>query len=152
MIMVKDDLDWKILELLQENARLPFAHIGRVVGLSPSAVAERVQRLEDTEVITGYTTQVNPAKLGWSLSAFIMMSVNRINFQSFTDALDADAYPEMVECTRVTGKDCLIMKFYVKDSKHLEEVINRLAQHGDPTTLLILNELMKNGAIGRCSY
>jgi Lrp/AsnC family leucine-responsive transcriptional regulator len=120
------------------------------VGLSPSAVAERVQRMEDTEVITGYTMQVNPAKLGWSLSAFIMMSVNRINFQPFTDALDE--YPEMVECTRVTGKDCLIMKFHVKDSKHLEEVINRLAQHGDPTTLLILNELMKNGTIGRCTH
>ncbi|MEW7290810.1 Lrp/AsnC family transcriptional regulator [Aquimarina sp. 2304DJ70-9] len=146
--MLKDDLDWKILELLQENARLSFAQIGRVVKLSPSAVAERVQRMEDTEVITGYSTQVNPLKLGWSLSAFIMMSVNRINFQSFTDTLSE--YPEMVECTRVTGKDCLIMKFHVKDSKHLEDVINRLAMHGDPTTLLILNEVKKNGKITRC--
>ncbi len=146
--MVKDDLDWKILELLQENARLSFAQIGRVVKLSPSAVAERVQRMEDTEVITGYTTQVNPSKLGWSLSAFIMMSVNSMNFQSFTNTLSE--YPEMVECTRVTGKDCLIMKFHVKDSKHLENVINRLAMHGDPTTLLILNEVKKNGKVTRC--
>ncbi len=143
--MLKDNLDWKILELLQENARLSFAQIAREVGLSPSAVGERVQRLEDTEVITGYTTKVNAVKLGWSLSAFIMMSVNRINFQPFTDALDQ--FPEMLSCTRVTGKDCLIMKFLLKDSKHLEEVINRLAQHGEPTTLLILNELKEHGKV-----
>ncbi|WP_271767983.1 Lrp/AsnC family transcriptional regulator [Aquimarina algiphila] len=146
--MVKDDLDWKILELLQENARMPFAQIGRVVGLSPSAIAERVQRMEETEVITGYTAQVAPDKLGWSLSVIIMMSVNRINFESFTNDLSHE-YPEMVECTRVTGKDCLIMKFHVKNSNHLEEVVNRLSRHGDPTTLLILNELLKNGPIRR---
>lgn len=147
--MVKDDLDCKIIELLQENARLSFAQIGRGVGLSPSAVAERVQRLEDTEVITGYTAKINPIKLGWSLSAFIMMSVNRVNFQPFMDTIDT--YPEMTECTRVTGKDCLIMKFHIKDSSHLEEVINRLTQYGDPTTLLILNELKKNGKIRKAS-
>jgi len=146
--MLKDDLDWKILELLQENARLSFAQIARSIGLSPSAVAERVQRMEDTGVITGYNTQVDPSKLGWSLAAMIMMSVNRINFQSFTDSMGQ--YPEMATCTRVTGKDCLIMKFYLKDSKHLEEVINRLTQHGEPTTLLILNELKESSIIRKC--
>ncbi|WP_103068113.1 Lrp/AsnC family transcriptional regulator [Aquimarina sediminis] len=145
--MVKDDLDWKILEVLQENARLPFAQIGRAVGLSPSAVAERIQRMEDTGVIMGYKTLVSPLKMGWSLSAYIMMSVSRVNFQPFIDSLKS--YPEMVECSRVTGKDCLIMKFHVKDSQHLEKVINRLTQFGDPTTLLILNELLKNGNIER---
>ncbi len=143
--MVKDSLDGKILELLQKNARLTFAQIGRTVGLSPSAVGERVQRLEDTEVIVGYTTQVSPSKLGWSLSAFIMMGVTMINFSSFLDTLDQ--YPEMEECTRVTGKDCLLMKFHLIDSAHLEEVIDRLAKHGEPTTLLILNEVKKNGTI-----
>ncbi len=145
--MLKDDLDWKILELLQDNSRLSFAQIGREIGLSPSAIGERVQRMEDTEVITGYTTRIDPTKLGWSLSAFIMMSVTSINFQPFKDKLDE--FSEMVTCTRVTGKDCLIMKFYLKDSKHLEEVINRLAQYGEPTTLLILNELKENGKIGK---
>ncbi|MCK8520020.1 Lrp/AsnC family transcriptional regulator [Aquimarina sp. D1M17] len=147
--MLKDDLDYHILKLLQENARLSFAQIGREVGLSPSAVGERVQRLEDTEVITGYAAQVNPKKMGWSLAAIIMMSVNRIHFQSFTESLDD--YPEMVSCTRVTGKDCLIMKFYLKDSQHLEETINKLALHGEPTTLLILNELKKNVSIAPAS-
>ncbi len=147
--MLKDDLDYHILKLLQENARLSFAQIGREVGLSPSAVGERVQRLEDTEVITGYAAQVNPKKMGWSLAAIIMMSVSRIHFQSFTESLDD--YPEMVSCTRVTGKDCLIMKFYLKDSEHLEETINKLALHGEPTTLLILNELKKNVSIAPAS-
>jgi len=113
-----------------------------------SNCAERVQRMEDTGVITGYNAQVDPSKLGWSLAAMIMMSVNRINFQSFTDSMDQ--YPEMATCTRVTGKDCLIMKFYLKDSKHLEEVINRLTQHGEPTTLLILNELKESSIIRKC--
>ena len=143
--MLKDKLDWKILEILQQNARLSFAQIGREVGLSPSAVAERIQRLEETQVITGYTTQVDPSKLGWSLSAIIMMSVNRINFQTFTETLSE--YPELISCTRVTGKDCLIMKFYLRDSKHLEETINKLTLYGEPTTLLILNELKKQGII-----
>ncbi|MBQ4819268.1 Lrp/AsnC family transcriptional regulator [Aquimarina sp. MMG016] len=143
--MLRDNLDRKILELLQKNARLSFAQIGREVALSPSAVAERVQRLEDAEVITGYITQVNPSKLGWLLSAIIMMSVNRINFQPFIDTLGD--YPEMESCTRITGKDCLIMKFHLRDSAHLEEVINKLTLHGDPTTLLILNELKKDNKV-----
>ncbi len=94
------------------------------------------------------TTQIDPYKLGWSLSVIIMMSVNRINFESFTNNL-YNEYPEMVERTRVTGKDCLIMKFHIKNGNHLEEVVNRLLRHGDPTTLLILNELLKNGSIRR---
>ncbi len=143
--MLKDELDQRILNLLQANARLSFAQIGREVGLSPSAVAERVQRLEETQVITGYAAQVDPMKLGWSLAAIIMMSVNRINYQTFKESLSE--YPEMVSCTRVTGKDCLIMKFYLRDSKHLEETINRLAMYGEPTTLLILNELKKEGVV-----
>lgn len=143
--MIKDDLDWKIIELLQSNSRLSYAFIGREIGLSASAVAERVQRLEDTDVIKGYSVVINPKKVGLPLSAYISISINSSNFSTFLNSLSE--FPEVTQCSRVTGNDCLIMKCNLMDSSHLEKVIDRLAKYGNPTTLVVLSDIIINGKI-----
>ncbi len=140
-----DKLDWKILDLLQENARYPIAALGREIGLSASAVAERIQKLEENEIIENYTIRINKKNIGLPLSAYISISLRNIYFKSFIKELEN--FPELEHCSRVTGKDCLIMRFNLRDSEHLEDVIDHLAKFGDPSTLVILSDLIKNKPI-----
>ena len=143
--MLKDELDAKLITLLQEKARLSFAQLGREVGLSASAVAERIQRLEETGVIDKYQAFVVPKAVGLPLSAYVSIDLGSQKYKQFIDVLPS--FPEIVECSRVTGKDCLIMKVHLRDSKHLEEVIDRLAHYGNPSTFVVLSEVINRGNI-----
>lgn len=144
--MLKDDFDWKIIELLQKNSRLSYAQLGREIGLSPSAVAERVQRLEDEEVIVKHISVVNHKKLGYSLFAYITLSFQ--GFKEYTIFLDAlGKFPEITECSRITGKDCLIMRVVLIDNLHLENVVNRLAEYGSAATSVVLSDLITYGSL-----
>jgi len=69
--MVKNEIDWKIIRILQKNSRLSYAQIGREIKLSPSAVGERVQRLEDEKIIKKHTSIIDFNKVGYSLAAYI---------------------------------------------------------------------------------
>src|SRR3546814_3782474 len=80
-----DEIGWRILEVLQRNARMNFAELGRLVGLSAPAVAERVKRLEDRGVLTGYQAQVDRAKLGYGLTAFIRMRTSSDTYPRIED-------------------------------------------------------------------
>lgn len=140
-----DKLDWKILDLLQENARYPVAKIGRKIGLSASSVAERIHKMEENQVIESYTIRINKKQIGLPLSAYISISLNNINFKPFINELDN--FPELEHCSRVTGKDCLIMRFNLRDSQHLEEIIDHLARFGNPSTLVILSDVIKDKPI-----
>jgi Lrp/AsnC family leucine-responsive transcriptional regulator len=140
-----DKLDWKILDLLQENARYPVAKIGRKIGLSASAVAERIQKLEENEIIETYTIRINKKHIGLPLSAYISISLRNIDFKPFIKELEN--LSELEHCSRITGKDCLIMRFNLRDSQHLEEIIDHLAKFGDPSTLVILSDVIKNKPI-----
>ena len=142
---MKDELDWQIIRLLQENSRLSYAQIGREIGLSPSAVAERVQRLEELGIIQQYTTLIDFKKVGYSLSAYILLGLNGHNYKAFMEALKA--FPEIIHCSRVTGQDCLVMKVYLKDSTHLEQIIDKLSKYGNPSTLVVLSDLISFGQI-----
>ncbi|GAB1858025.1 Lrp/AsnC family transcriptional regulator [Flavobacteriaceae bacterium MHTCC 0001] len=144
--MVKDNFDWKIIKLLQENARLSYAQIGREIGLSPSATAERVQRLEDAEVLTRYISIINHKKVGYSLYAYITLSFKEYtDYQKFLG--EVHTFPEIVDCSRITGNDCLIMKVVLIDNTHLENVVNRLAIHGSPSTSVVLSDIVTYGAL-----
>src|SRR5215472_8883841 len=96
-----DETGWHILEALQENARLSFSELGQRVGLSSPAVAERVRRMEDAGIITGYRAEVNIAKIGYPITAIMRLNpqgekCTRLN--SLVREL-----PEVLECYRVTG-------------------------------------------------
>jgi Lrp/AsnC family leucine-responsive transcriptional regulator len=120
---------------LQADARLSMAELGRRAGLSPPAVAERVQRLEQEGAIVGYHTQLSPRALGYSLSAILRMRPAPRELKKTADL--ARETREVVECHRITGDDCYIMMIHVRDVEHLEEVIDRFAAYGQTTTSIM---------------
>ncbi len=130
-----DETNLRLLAELQSDARLSLAELGRRVGLSSPAVAERLQRLEDDEVILGYRAQINPRALGFALSAVIRMRPAPRQLQKA--AAIARSTPEVVECRRVTGDDCYVMLAHVRSVEHLEEVIDRFTPYGSTTTSVV---------------
>jgi Lrp/AsnC family leucine-responsive transcriptional regulator len=132
-----DDIGWHILDELQQNARLSFAELGRRVGLSIPAVTERVHRMEDAGIITGYHAEVNPEKVGLPITAFIRMNITG-NVSSQIVGL-VNELTEVSECHRGTGGDSFIMKVRVSSIAHLEHVIEKLLPFGTTTTSIVLS-------------
>jgi Lrp/AsnC family leucine-responsive transcriptional regulator len=130
-----DDVNRRLLVELQENARLTLAELGRRVGLSPPAVAERLARLEEDGVITAYSARVDPRALGYTLSAVIRIRPAPRELRKVAEL--AQGTPEVVECNRITGDDCFIFRLHVRDVDHLEEVIDRFVPYGQTTTSIV---------------
>jgi Lrp/AsnC family leucine-responsive transcriptional regulator len=130
-----DDTNRRLLTELQGDARLTLAELGRRVGLSSPAVAERLQRLEQGGVITGYRATIDPRALGYALSAVIR--VRPAPGQLHNVAELARRTPEVVECHRITGDDCYFMSAHVRDVVHLEEVIDHFVALGQTTTSIV---------------
>ena len=130
-----DSVNVRLLDELQRDARLTLAELGRRVGLSAPAVAERLQRLEDGGVLRGYHADVDPRALGYSLSAVLRIRPAPRELRKVAEL--ARKTPEVVECHRITGDDCYLMKMHVRDVDHLEQVIDRFAIFGQTTTSII---------------
>jgi Lrp/AsnC family leucine-responsive transcriptional regulator len=130
-----DETNLRLLAELQQDARLSVAELGRRVGLSAPAVAERLARLEQDGVILGYRAELDPKALGYALSAVIR--VRPMPGQLRRVAEVAVATPEVVDCRRVTGEDCYILTAHVRSVEHLEEVIDAFAGHGQTTTSIV---------------
>jgi Lrp/AsnC family leucine-responsive transcriptional regulator len=130
-----DEVNRRLLAELQADARLSLAELGRRVGLSSPAVAERVARLEQEQVVLGYHAQLNPRALGFQLSAIIRAKPGPRQLHQLGEL--AQKTPEVVDCRRITGDDCYIMTVHVRSVEHLEEVIDRFAAHGQTTTSII---------------
>ena len=134
-----DALDLKIIESLKVNSRISFVDIGKNIGLSPSSVRERVQKLEDGGVIEGYKVQLNNKKLGFGLEVFIMFKLFSTKLSIFCE--DLNQFPEINEVHRITGTHNIFMKVVLIDQLHLQKFIDRLLVYGEPTTHLILSNL-----------
>src|SRR3954453_19020354 len=130
-----DATNLRLLEELQADARISQAELGRRVGLSAPAFAERLARLEREQVITGYRTEVEPRALGYALAAIIRMRPAPRQIPRCAEI--AQTTPEVVECHRVTGEDCFYLKVHVRSVEHLEEVIDRFTPYGQTTTSII---------------
>ncbi|MDP9293236.1 MAG: Lrp/AsnC family transcriptional regulator [Actinomycetota bacterium] len=135
MVTGLDEVNRALLAELQLDARLTVAELSRRVGLSSPAVAERLARLQDGGVITGYRTDLDPRALGYSLS--VVLRIRPAPRELGKVAELARATPEVTECHRITGEDCYFMKLHVRDVEHLEEVIDRFAPFGSTTTSII---------------
>jgi Lrp/AsnC family leucine-responsive transcriptional regulator len=132
-----DETDWELLRELQDNARLSFKELSRRVHLSPPAVAERVRRLEETGVITGYRAQVDPVQAGWPVSAFIRMSC--YGARCVLRDPEVAAWPEIREIHRVTGDVCSILRIVAVSMVAFEDLIDRLAAYAPPSSTMILS-------------
>jgi Lrp/AsnC family leucine-responsive transcriptional regulator len=130
-----DATNLRLLAELQQDARLSLAELGRRVGLSSPAVADRLKRLEDEGVITGYRADVNPRALGYTLG--VVIRIRPAPRQLAAVAQLARDTPEVLECHRVTGDDCYVMTAYVRDVQHLEEVIDQFAAYGQTTSSIM---------------
>jgi Lrp/AsnC family leucine-responsive transcriptional regulator len=130
-----DATNLRLLEELQQDARTSLAELGRRVRLSSPAVAERLRRLEDEGVITGYRVEVDPRALGYTLGVVIRSRPGPRLLQPVAEL--ARQCPEVVECHRVTGDDCYVMTAYVRDVTHLEELIDQFAAYGQTTTSIM---------------
>jgi Lrp/AsnC family transcriptional regulator, leucine-responsive regulatory protein len=130
-----DEANLRLLAELQRDARLSFAELGRRVGLSSPAVAERLGRLEETGVIKGYRAEIDPRAVGYTLGVVIRIRPAPRELRKVAEL--AQRTPEVVECHRITGEDCYFMKAYVRDVEHLEEVIDQFAVFGQTTSSIM---------------
>jgi Lrp/AsnC family leucine-responsive transcriptional regulator len=130
-----DETNRRILAELQSNARLSLAELGRRVGLSSPAVADRLQRLEADGVVRAYQADIDPRALGLALTVIIRIRPAPGQLPNVAEL--ARETEEVVECHRVTGDDCYFMKAHVRDVTHLEEVIDRFVVLGQTTTSIV---------------
>ncbi|WP_062059794.1 Lrp/AsnC family transcriptional regulator [Aquimarina longa] len=140
-----DVTNWAILDALQHNARLSNAEIGRKVGLSSPAVAERIKKMEDYGVLEGYTANVSYTKIGYQLKAMITLRAFMGRLKPFL--IKVSEFKEVVNCYRITGNENIIMEVVLKDQIHLQEFIDRLITYGEVKTHIILSNLIENSPI-----
>ncbi|MCV2367171.1 Lrp/AsnC family transcriptional regulator [Roseateles oligotrophus] len=138
-----DSHDHRILAELQADARLTMAELGRRVHLSQPAVTERVRKLEDLGVISGYQAIVNSAKLGYAIRAVIR--VGRCDEARVLRALEAS--PEVLTAFNVTGEDSWILEIAVRDVAHLEQVLQRYCSLAETSTAIILRCLREHAPL-----
>jgi Lrp/AsnC family leucine-responsive transcriptional regulator len=135
-----DNVGWRILEELQADARITYSELGRRVGLTSPAVAERVRRMEEAGIITGYRITVDPAKLGLPITAIMRLRTNDCRWameQIKTNS--AEHLPEVLACYRVTGEDSLVLRVAVASMNHMERLVDRVREYGYLTTSVVLS-------------
>jgi Lrp/AsnC family leucine-responsive transcriptional regulator len=140
-----DRTDWQILAALQQDGRATFAELARTVSMSPSAVAERVRRLDESGVIAGYRATLDPARVGLDIMAFVRLKYPTGNYQPFHALLDST--PEIIEAHHVTGEDCFILKVLTRSMRHLEEVTGRISGLGAVTTSVVYSSPLPGRAL-----
>ncbi|WP_178987721.1 Lrp/AsnC family transcriptional regulator [Winogradskyella schleiferi] len=136
-----DNLNWKILKCLQQNARMSSAEIGRQVGITSPAVSERIKKMEDAEIIQGYTTFVSPFEAGYQLKALITLRAFMGMLKPFLEKVKT--YDEVVNCYRITGNENIVMEVVLKNQKHLESFIDQLISYGETKTQIVLSHVVK---------
>ena len=134
-VFTLDVTDHRLLAELQADARLSLAELGRRVGLSSPAVADRLRRLESDGVIVDHRTEVSPEALGLALTSIIRVRPSPRQLHKIADL--ARSTPEVVECHRITGEDCFFIKAHVRDVHHLEDLIDRFTPYGQTTTSIV---------------
>ena len=132
-----DDIARQLLNELQKNARASYADLARITGLSPSAAAERLRRLEDAGVIRGYRAEIDPEALGLGITALIRISADGPQYRALMTFLESSDYVR--ECHHVTGSDALMLKVLASSIADLEGLIMKLLHYGVPTTSLVLS-------------
>jgi Lrp/AsnC family leucine-responsive transcriptional regulator len=140
-----DRTDRAILDVLQRDGRLSFLAVGRLVNLSGPAVRERVRRLEQAGVIRGYGARVDHEAAGQAVLAFVRMAC--IGPGCIRASYTPSLFPEILEMHRLSGGDCSILKVVTPSVARLEELIDRLAAYGKPTTSLVLSTVVEDRPI-----
>jgi Lrp/AsnC family leucine-responsive transcriptional regulator len=137
-----DAVDWKILDLLQQDGRMSYTALGRVVSLSAPAVTERVRRLEALGVITGFVAVVSPARLGLPIESIVRVRVRSLDTPRFRSHVLA--LPQIRDADHVTGDDCWLLRVVCRSMVELEELVEVMQRYGDTTTSLVFSSHVRN--------
>ena len=140
-----DATDWRILRELQQDARLSYHELGRRVALSAPAAAERVRKLEDRGVITGYVAQLDTARVGLPLYAFLKLRCDPE--KCLLKTTTADDYPEVLELHRLSGSHCTLLKVAVASMQHLQALTERLSAHGPVVTEIVVESVLTHRVV-----
>lgn len=130
-----DAVDIQLIDLLSQNARISVADLSRRVSMSAPSINERLKRLEESGVISGYRVEINPEALGYSLMALVRMRHHPGKLHNLEVLIQE--MPEFVECDKVTGEDCFIARLYLRDISQLDPVLDRVAEIADTNTAIV---------------
>ncbi|PYE26204.1 Lrp/AsnC family transcriptional regulator [Paraburkholderia silvatlantica] len=130
-----DDIDRMLLAALAEDARASVAELARHVGLSAPSTSERLRRLEAQGVIGGYTVQIDPRALGYTLQAIVRVKPLPGQLHLVEEVLRR--IPEFVECDKVTGDDCFIARLYLHSIEQLDEILAKVTERAETSTAIV---------------
>jgi Lrp/AsnC family leucine-responsive transcriptional regulator len=142
-----DETSWKLLALLQEDARLSFTELGRRVNLSTPAVTERVRKLEEAGIIRAYRAEVDPAQVGRPIMAFVQYTVPKRDEGHAVELIKS--LPEVVECHHVAGNVSMILKVHVPSVQRMEQIVQLIGKFGETQTMFVLSSPLPGRAIDR---
>ena len=140
-----DDLNLKILKCLQENARQSNAEIGRQVGITSPAVSERIKKMEDMGVITGFKAIISPFEMGYQLKAIITLRAFMGKLKPFLEKVKT--FDEVVNCYRITGNENIVMEVVLHNQHHLERFIDQIISYGESKTQIVLSHVVSYNPI-----
>ena len=141
-----DDKDREILAILQHNARVSNAEIARQVGMAPSAILERIRRLEAGGVIQGYEARISPEALGYNLLAYVFVATNDFAGELRT-AESLAALPEVQEVHHIAGEDCFLLKVRARDAKSLGRLLREKLGNLRTRTTIVLETMQEHGRL-----
>jgi Lrp/AsnC family leucine-responsive transcriptional regulator len=140
-----DAIGIKILRLLMDNARINYSEIARQVHLSTPAVIERIEKMEDAGIISGYHTDINPKSLGYVIQAVVMLTTDAIHYPT-VQKIVTDT-PEVETCDHVTGSVAFIMRVRMRSIENLENFIGQFTPIGSTQTFIIMSSLDTNHSL-----
>lgn len=143
--MKLDEINWKILKCLQQNARQSNTEIAKKVGVTSPAVAERIRKMEDRGVIEGYFAKLSHTETNHQLKAIITLRAFMGRLKPFLETVKT--FDEVVNCYRITGNENIIMEVVLKNQQHLEQLIDRLITYGETRTHIVLSNIVNNNPI-----
>ena len=130
-----DSIDIELLRILYKDARTSIAELARTLSMSAPSVSKRLRRLKEVGIIQSFTIEVDPAQIGYSMAFYIRVSPLPGQLSKVISVISA--IEEIVECDRITGDDCFIAKVYVRSTREIEEVINRIIPYAKTNTSLV---------------
>jgi Lrp/AsnC family transcriptional regulator, leucine-responsive regulatory protein len=130
-----DEIDRALLAALAEDARASVSELARQVGLSAPSTSERMRRLEAQGVIGGYTVQIDPRALGYTLQAIVRVKPLPGQLHLVEEMLRR--IPEFIECDKVTGDDCFIARLYLHSIEQLDGILTKVTERAETSTAIV---------------
>jgi Lrp/AsnC family leucine-responsive transcriptional regulator len=139
-----DDLDRRLIEALQQDARAPLKTLAERVGLSSPSVSDRLHRLEARGIVRGFGVEIEPQALGYGLQALVR--IRPLPGKQHMVQKLIEETPEICECDKVTGEDCYVARLFVRSMDELDRIVDRIAEKAETNTAIVKSQLIARRA------